>query len=127
MPDVTASGNVVGVQAKQTWAQNRSLWNTTRHMLISSSDRVEFTTVTCVLLFKYSISQEPEDCPQSQIYISVYAVSYCEERNLVLFEYQEPMTRSKQLPYWAYVTAFLLTDLFLDYLFRKQKKAVPVW
>ena len=39
---------------------------------------------------------------------------------------QEPMTRSLQLPYWAYVTAFLQTDLFLDYLFRKKTKAVPV-
>ena len=41
--------------------------------------------------------------------------------------HQEPMTRSRQLPYWAYVTAFLQTDLFLDYIFRKKKtKAVPV-
>ena len=31
------------------------------------------------------------------------------------------MTRSLQLPYWAYVTAFLQTDLFLDYLFRKKQ------
>ena len=35
---------------------------------------------------------------------------------------QEPMTRSLQLPYWAYVTAFLQTDLFLDYLFRKKQR-----
>ena len=31
------------------------------------------------------------------------------------------MNRSLQLPYWAYVTAFLQTDLFLDYLFPKKK------
>ena len=36
---------------------------------------------------------------------------------------QEPMTRSLQLPYWAYVvTAFLQTNLFLDYLFRKKQR-----
>ena len=34
---------------------------------------------------------------------------------------QESMTRSKQLPYSAYVMAFLQTDLFLDYLFLKNK------
>ena len=39
---------------------------------------------------------------------------------------QEPTTRSLQLPYWAYVSAFLQTDLFLDYLFGKKTKAVPV-
>ena len=35
---------------------------------------------------------------------------------------QEPMTRSLQLPYWANVTAFLQTDLFLDYLCRKKQR-----
>ena len=34
---------------------------------------------------------------------------------------QEPMTWSLQLPNWAYITAFLQTDLFLDYLFGKKK------
>ena len=41
------------------------------------------------------------------------------------------MTRSRQLPYWAYVTAFLQTDLFLDYIFREKKKgssgSVTLW
>ena len=32
------------------------------------------------------------------------------------------MTRSLQLLYWAYVTAFLQTDLFLDYLFPKKQR-----
>ena len=39
---------------------------------------------------------------------------------------QEPMSRSLQLPYEAYVTAFLQTDLFLVYLFFCERKAVPV-
>ena len=39
---------------------------------------------------------------------------------------QEPMSRSMQLPYSAYVTAFLQTDLRLVYLFSCEKKAVPV-
>ena len=36
------------------------------------------------------------------------------------------MTRSMQLPYEAYVTAFLQTDLFLVDLFFCERKAVPV-
>ena len=32
-------------------------------------------------------------------------------------ENQEPMSRNMQLPYKAYVTAFLQTDLFLEFLF----------
>ena len=41
---------------------------------------------------------------------------------------QEPMSRSMQLPYKAYVTAFLQTDLFLVHLkfFFFGRKAVPV-
>ena len=39
---------------------------------------------------------------------------------------QEPMSRSLQLPYEAYVTAFLQTDLFLVHLFSCERKAVPV-
>ena len=39
---------------------------------------------------------------------------------------QEPMSRSLQLPYEAYVTAFLQTDLFLVHLFFCERKAVPV-
>ena len=39
---------------------------------------------------------------------------------------QEPMSRSVQLPYKAYVTAFLQTDLFLVYLFFCERKALPV-
>ena len=31
-----------------------------------------------------------------------------------------------QLPYYAYVTAFLQTDLFLVHLFFCERKAVPV-
>jgi len=40
--------------------------------------------------------------------------------------YQEPMSRTLQLPYLAYVTAFLQTDLFLEYVFFCERKAVPV-
>ena len=36
------------------------------------------------------------------------------------------MTKSTQLPYHAYVTAFLQTDLFLVHLFFCERKAVPV-
>ena len=39
---------------------------------------------------------------------------------------QEPMSRSLQIPYEAYVTAFLQTDLFLVHLFFCERKAVPV-
>ena len=39
---------------------------------------------------------------------------------------QEPMSRSLQLPYKAYITAFLQTDLFLEYLFFCERKSVPV-
>jgi len=39
--------------------------------------------------------------------------------------YQEPMSRSLQLPHQAYVTAFLQTDLFVVHLFFCEKKAVP--
>ena len=39
---------------------------------------------------------------------------------------QEPMSRSLQLPYLAYVTAFLQTELFLVHLFFCERKAVPV-
>ena len=35
------------------------------------------------------------------------------------------MTRSMQLPYQAYVTAFLQTDLFLVYPFFCEIKGVP--
>jgi len=38
--------------------------------------------------------------------------------------FQEPMSRSLQLPYW--VTAFLQTDLFLVHLFFCERKAVRV-
>ena len=36
------------------------------------------------------------------------------------------MTKSEQLPFSAYATAFLQIDLFFDYLFRKKTKAGPV-
>ena len=39
---------------------------------------------------------------------------------------QEPMSRSLQLPYKAYVTALLQTDLFLVHLVYCERKAVPV-
>ena len=38
---------------------------------------------------------------------------------------QEPMSRSLQLPYEAYVTAFLQPDLFSVHLFFCERKAVP--
>ena len=41
-------------------------------------------------------------------------------------ENQELISWSMQLPYWAYVTAFLQTDLFLVYLFFSKIKAVPL-
>ena len=37
----------------------------------------------------------------------------------------QPMSRRTQLPYQAYVTAFLQTDLFSKYLFFCERKAVP--
>ena len=36
-----------------------------------------------------------------------------------MVEQQEPITRSLQLPYWAYVTAFLQTGLFLAFFPRE--------
>ena len=36
------------------------------------------------------------------------------------------MSRTLQLPYEAYATAFLQTDLFLEYLFFCERKAAPV-
>ena len=36
------------------------------------------------------------------------------------------MSRSVQLLYLAYVTTFLQTDLFLAYLFFRERKTVPV-
>ena len=36
------------------------------------------------------------------------------------------MNRSLQLPYLAYVTAFLQTDLFLVHLFFCEREVVPV-
>ena len=35
---------------------------------------------------------------------------------------QESMTRSEQLPHEPYVIAFLETDIFLEYLFRKKQR-----
>ena len=40
--------------------------------------------------------------------------------------WQEPMSRSLQLPYEAYVTAFLQTDLFLVHFFFSERKAITV-
>lgn len=42
------------------------------------------------------------------------------------YKYHEPMSRNMQLPYYAYVRAFLQIDLFLAYLFFSKIKAVPV-
>ena len=39
---------------------------------------------------------------------------------------QELMSRSMQLPYKAYVTSFLQTDLFLVYLFFCERKAISL-
>ena len=39
---------------------------------------------------------------------------------------QEPISWSMQLPYWAYVTAFLQTELFLAYLLFSKIKAGPL-
>ena len=39
---------------------------------------------------------------------------------------QEPMSRSLQLPYLAYVTAFLQTDLFLVHLFFCEREVIPI-
>ena len=41
-------------------------------------------------------------------------------------KYHEPMSRNVQLPYYAYVRAFLRIDLFLVYLFFCERKLVPV-
>lgn len=40
---------------------------------------------------------------------------------------QEPITRSLQLPYKAYVTAFLQTGLFLDFYSRKIGQFRSTW
>ena len=39
---------------------------------------------------------------------------------------QEPVSRSVQLPYLSYVTAFVQTILFLVYLFSRERTAVSV-
>ena len=36
------------------------------------------------------------------------------------------MSRSMQLPHYAYATAFLQAGLFLEYLFYCERKAVPI-
>ena len=53
-----------------------------------------------------------------------FSSSFLKRKRHILL--QGPMSRRIQLPYQAYVTVFLQTDLFSVYLFFRERKAVPV-
>ena len=61
-------------------------------------------------------------CPNIIAFYGLFERFFFTELNLC----QEPMTRSLQLPYWAYVTAFFTDRSIFRLSFPEKTKAVPV-
>ena len=85
------------------------------HIPLKRTEKTEQRENNCCkyTVFKIWINKKPERAPEFFTPIK-YISEHAQHFGPFNRPKQEPITRTEQLPYWAYVTAFLQTSLFLD-------------